>query len=188
MHSSFGYINFSTVEEASNAIQQQHGGIYEGREVVVQFANTTYKTTRTESSPSMTLYLGNIPYELTDVDLQEIFEDLQGVKDVRIPVDRRTGLPRGFGHVDFVDQKAATEAKEILARKAPYGRKLIVNYAKRKVLTPENHARHQEKKLEKREAYLKRQAEREAQAAEQEQVQKQEPEQVQEPVKEQEQK
>jgi RNA recognition motif-containing protein len=34
------YVTFSTVEEATQAITQQHGGILEGREVVVQFSNT----------------------------------------------------------------------------------------------------------------------------------------------------
>ena len=155
----------------------------------MQYANTTYKTSRTDHVPSKTLYIGNIPYELTDVDLQEIFEDVQGITDVRIPVDRRTGLPRGFGHVDFKEQSNATAAKEILARKAPYGRKLIVNFAKRKVMTPENHARHQEKKLEKRDAKLRRQAAQESQTQVQpEKTQEQEPEQWQEAVKEPEQK
>jgi RNA recognition motif-containing protein len=148
----FGYVSFSTVEEATNAITQQHGGIFEGREVVVQFANTTYKS-QPDRKPSRTLYIGNIPYELTDQDLQELFADLQGVTDVRIPVDRRTGLPRGFGHIDFVDQSQATAAKEVLARKAPYGRKLVVNFAKRKVLSPEDHARHQEKKMQKKSSH-----------------------------------
>ncbi|KAJ5153829.1 uncharacterized protein N7500_009268 [Penicillium coprophilum] len=145
----FGYVTFSTVEEATEAITQQHGGIMEGREVVVQFSNTTYRS-MAESKPSKTLYIGNVPYELTDQDLQDLFDDIPGVIDVRIPVDRRTGLPRGFGHIDFKDQASATNAKEVLSRKAPYGRKLAVSFAKRKVLSPEDHQRHQQKKMEKR--------------------------------------
>ncbi|KAJ5210039.1 hypothetical protein N7491_009852 [Penicillium cf. griseofulvum] len=145
----FGYVTFSTVEEATEAITQQHGGIMEGREVVVQFSNTTYRS-MAEQKPSRTLYIGNVPYELTDQDLQDLFDDIPGVTDVRIPVDRRTGLPRGFGHIDFKDQPSATHAKEVLSRKAPYGRKLTVGFAKRKVLSPEDHLRHQQKKLERR--------------------------------------
>lgn len=187
--SSFGYLNFSTIEEATNAIAQQHGDIFEGREIVVQFANTTYKSRRDDTVPTLTLYIGNLPYELTDVDLQELLDDLKGVRDVRIPVDRRTGLPRGFGHVDFSEQRYATEGKELLSRKAPYGRKLIVNYAKRKLMTPESHARHQDRKIEKKQAHQMRQAELKAgtQAPE---FQENEPtkEQAQEPVNEQEQK
>jgi RNA recognition motif-containing protein len=121
----------------------------EGREVVVQFSNTTYRS-MADQKPSRTLYIGNVPYELTDQDLQDLFDDIPGVTDVRIPVDRRTGLPRGFGHIDFKDQPSASHAKEVLSRKAPYGRKLIVSFAKRKVLSPEDHLRHQQKKLERK--------------------------------------
>ncbi|KAJ6128065.1 hypothetical protein N7471_009282 [Penicillium samsonianum] len=152
----FGYVTFSTVEEATEAITQQHGGIMEGREVVVQFSNTTYRS-MAEAKPSKTLYIGNVPYELTDQDLQDLFEDIHGITDVRIPVDRRTGLPRGFGHIDFADQSNATHAKEVLSRKAPYGRKLVVSFAKRKVLSPEDHQRHQQKKLERKNSYNQRQ-------------------------------
>lgn len=128
----------------------------EGREVVVQFSNTTYRS-MAEAKPSKTLYIGNVPYELTDQDLQDLFEDIHGITDVRIPVDRRTGLPRGFGHIDFADQSNATHAKEVLSRKAPYGRKLVVSFAKRKVLSPEDHQRHQQKKLERKNSYNQRQ-------------------------------
>lgn len=116
--------------------------------MVVQFSNSTYRTTL-DAKPSKTLYIGNVPYELTDQDLQDLFDDVPGVTDVRIPVDRRTGLPRGFGHIDFADQTSASNAKEVLARKAPYGRKLIVTFAKRKMLTPEDLQRHQQKRREK---------------------------------------
>ncbi|CAG7930136.1 unnamed protein product [Penicillium olsonii] len=160
----FGYITYSTTEEATHAITQQNGGIYEGREVVVNYANTTYNATRNETNPTRTLYIGNIPYELTDVDLQEIFEDLKGITDVRIPVDRRTGLPRGFGHVDFADLESATAAKEMLNRKAPYGRKLFVNYAKRKIMTPEDYSRYKDKKTEKRDSEVERQTAGEGQS------------------------
>ncbi|KAF7516545.1 hypothetical protein PCG10_002069 [Penicillium crustosum] len=145
----FGYVTFTSIEEATEAITQQHGGVFEGRDLVVQFSNTVYRS-MADNKPSKTLYVGNIPYELTDQDLQDLFDDVHGITDVRIPVDRRTGLPRGFGHVDFADQNSASHAKEVLSRKAPYGRKLSVNFAKRKVLTPEDHLRHQQKKLEKK--------------------------------------
>ncbi|OQE13310.1 hypothetical protein PENFLA_c050G08509 [Penicillium flavigenum] len=145
----FGYVTFSTVEEATQAITQQHGGILEGREVVVQFSNTTYRA-MADTKPSKTVYIGNLPYELTDQDLQDLLADLQGVTDVRIPVDRRTGLPRGFAHIDFIEQSNATHGKELLSRKEPYGRKLAVSFARRKVLSPEDFQRYQQKKLEKK--------------------------------------
>ncbi|KAJ5766224.1 uncharacterized protein N7511_003840 [Penicillium nucicola] len=146
----FGYVNFSTIEEAANAIQQADGIDFEGRQLTIQYANTVYRA-KSEDRPSMTLFIGNIPYELTDQDLQNLFDDIQGVKDIRVPVDRRTGLPRGFAHVDFHDQQSATDGKEKLARRAPYGRKLMVDYARTKVMSPEFLERKNQKKIEKME-------------------------------------
>lgn len=120
----------------------------------MNYANTNYAAELNLKQTS-TLYIGNIPYELTDVDLQDLFADVQGITDVRIPVDRATGLPRGFGHVDFATESAAVAAKEILARKAPYGRKMIVNYAKRKMMTPNDVVLNSQRKLEKRDAKRK---------------------------------
>jgi RNA recognition motif-containing protein len=133
--------------------------VIEGREVTVQYANTVYRA-KSEEAPSKCLYIGNIPYELTDLDLQALFEDIQGVEDIRIPVDRRTGLPRGFAHIDFLDQWSATDGKEKLSRRAPYGRKLRVSYARRKIMNPEAHERHQMKKLEKKEKEMERENKR----------------------------
>lgn len=128
-----------------------HDTIFQGRRTVVNYANTNYAAD-TNTAKSTTLYMGNIPYELTDVDLQDIFADIQGITDVRIPVDRATGLPRGFGHVDFVTESAAADAKEILSRKAPYGRKMLINYAKRRMMTPNEVVLHSQKKQDKRDA------------------------------------
>lgn len=123
----------------------------EGREVVVHFANTRYKSV-SNIEPTKTLHIGNMPYEMTDQDIQELFEDIPGMIDVRIPVDRRTGLPRGFAHVDFAEQADASHAKEVLSRRSPYERKLRVSFAKRKILTPDDYQRYQDKKLAKRTA------------------------------------
>ncbi|OGE51031.1 hypothetical protein PENARI_c015G03127 [Penicillium arizonense] len=151
----FGYVTYSTTEEAGKAIMEADASVIEGREVTVQYANTVYRA-KSEEAPSKCLYIGNIPYELTDLDLQALFEDIQGVEDIRIPVDRRTGLPRGFAHIDFLDQWSATDGKEKLSRRAPYGRKLRVSYARRKIMNPESHERHQMKKLEKKEKEMER--------------------------------
>lgn len=50
------------------------------------------------------------------------------VVDIRIPIDRRSGMMRGFAHVEFLNVEAARVGKEILARKAPYGRKILAEF------------------------------------------------------------
>ncbi|KAJ5698605.1 hypothetical protein N7462_000610 [Penicillium macrosclerotiorum] len=130
----FGYVQFNTVEEASNAVKNQHLKVLEGRQVVVQFARSQIDYRKRSHPPSDVLFIGGIPFEFTDRDLQDLFSDVTLTTDIRIPVDRRSGMPRGFAHAEFINTEAAMRAKEILSRKAPYGRKLTVEFThKRRV-------------------------------------------------------
>jgi nucleolin len=81
------------------------------------------------SPPSKTLFIGNMSFEMSDKDLNDLFRDLRNVLDVRVAIDRRTGQPRGFAHADFVDIASATQAKEALSQKTVYGRQLRVDYS-----------------------------------------------------------
>jgi len=128
--SRFGYVRFSTIEEAETAIAQQHMQQMEGRAVVVQFANTAMsRSEKDKTAPTFTLFVGNVPYEMTDQDMNALLEDVNNVIDVRVPVDRRSGMPRGFFHIEFLDVPSAVRAKEILSLRDPYGRKLRINFA-----------------------------------------------------------
>lgn len=125
----FGYVAFDSVQAAKRAIDGMHMQIFEGRRVVVQFAQANLKMGSVSPTPSKTLYIGNLPWEMTDRDLNELFRDIRNVIDVRVAIDRRTGQPRGFAHADFTDIPSAQAAYEVLNRKAPYGRKLNVDYS-----------------------------------------------------------
>lgn len=124
----FGYVEFASVEDAANAIEKQHMQVMEGRETVVQYARGFIERKKTEHKPTNTLFIGGIPFELTDRDLQDLFADIKNLVDVRVPVDRRTGMPRGFAHAEFLNTEFASRAMEILRLKRPYGRKLKVHF------------------------------------------------------------
>lgn len=79
--------------------------------------------------PTKSLYIGNIPYETTDAELNRIFRELQNVTDVRVAVDRTTGWPRGFAHADFVDVESAQAGMEKLQGITIGGRELRLDYA-----------------------------------------------------------
>ena len=81
------------------------------------------------AEPSRTLFIGNMSYELSDKDLNDLFKTIRNVIDVRVAIDRRTGQPRGFAHADFVDIASAEAAKEILQSKEFYGRQLRVDFS-----------------------------------------------------------
>jgi nucleolin len=115
--------------------------VFEGRNLVVQFHRAKTPGTRPTGGagnnagfaynpPSKTLFIGNMSFEMSDKDLNDLFRQIRNVMDVRVAIDRRTGQPRGFAHADFVDVASATKAKEILSEKTIYGRQLRVDFSK----------------------------------------------------------
>lgn len=131
----FGYVQFNTIEEARSAIEALHLQVFEGRQVVVQFSHSQLRQDDQRYDPSNTLFIGNIPYECTDRDIQAIFSDINNLVDVRFAVDRRSGAPRGFCHAEFVNILAATKAMEKLRVMRPYGRRLKIEYSTRKTVS-----------------------------------------------------
>jgi nucleolin len=93
--------------------------------------NYQLKTTQnfTPNTPSKTVFIGNLAFEMSDADLNRLFKDIKNVMDVRVAIDRRTGQPRGFAHADFVDVESAMKGLEYLKGKEFYGRVLRVDYA-----------------------------------------------------------
>lgn len=79
--------------------------------------------------PSRTLFVGNIAYEITDRELNDLFADIPNVYDVRVSIDRRTGQPRGFLHAEFLDIESARIGYELLSGKSLYGRTLKLDYS-----------------------------------------------------------
>ncbi|MGB6170057.1 MAG: RNA-binding protein [Geitlerinemataceae cyanobacterium] len=78
----------------------------------------------------MSIYLGNLSYEVTQDDLSEIFKEYGTVKRVQLPTDRETGRPRGFGFVEMGSEEEESKAIEALDGAEWMGRDLKVNKAK----------------------------------------------------------
>jgi RNA recognition motif-containing protein len=79
---------------------------------------------------STKLYVGNLPYETTESDLQTLFEAAGQVSTVNIVRDRATGQARGFAFVEMSDVEGAQRAISELNRHEYGGRSLTVNEAK----------------------------------------------------------
>jgi RNA recognition motif-containing protein len=56
------------------------------------------------------LYVGNLSYETTEEELQELFAQAGSVASVALPTDRETGRPRGFGFVEMSTEEEARKA------------------------------------------------------------------------------
>lgn len=79
---------------------------------------------------STKLYVGNLPYQTSESDLQSLFETIGPVESINVVMDRATGRPRGFAFVEMSTPEAASHAISELDRRDYGGRSLTVNEAK----------------------------------------------------------
>ena len=75
----------------------------------------------------MKIYVGNLPYEITEQDLRQEFESFGGVESVSIIVDRPSGRPKGFAFVEMASKSEAEAAIAELNGKTIKDRTIVVN-------------------------------------------------------------
>jgi RNA recognition motif-containing protein len=78
----------------------------------------------------MSIYVGNLSYQVTQDDLNAVFAEYGTVKRVQLPTDRETGRIRGFGFVEMSSDAEEEAAIEALDGAEWMGRDLKVNKAK----------------------------------------------------------
>jgi RNA recognition motif-containing protein len=78
------------------------------------------------------LYVGNLPYGITDSDLQQMFSAHGTVQSAQIIMDRDTGRSKGFGFVEMGSDAEAQAAIDALNGQDKEGRSLTVNEARPK--------------------------------------------------------
>jgi RNA recognition motif-containing protein len=78
----------------------------------------------------MSIYVGNLSFEVTESDLTSVFAEYGSVKKVHIPTDRETGRVRGFAFVEMATATEETAAIEALDGAEWMDRELKVNQAK----------------------------------------------------------
>ena len=79
-----------------------------------------------------TLHVGNLPFDLSEDDLRQVFGDYGDVRAVRIVMDRDTGRPRGFAFVELSSESQAQAAIEGLNQTQLGGRTMRVGIARPK--------------------------------------------------------
>ncbi len=79
---------------------------------------------------SVNIYVGNLPYQLSEDSLREVFSPYGEVISTRVIVDRETKRSRGFGFVEMGTEEEANKAIQELHEADVDGRKLKVNIAK----------------------------------------------------------
>jgi RNA recognition motif-containing protein len=78
----------------------------------------------------MKIYVGNLPFAITEDDLRQLFEAYGAVSSTAIVTDKFSGKSRGFGFVEMSDASGAQAAISALNGKDYKGRALTVNEAR----------------------------------------------------------
>ncbi|GIX49326.1 MAG: RNA-binding protein [Candidatus Tectimicrobiota bacterium] len=76
------------------------------------------------------IYVGGLPYSVTEDQLRELFSPYGVVDAVRVITDRATGQSRGFGFVEMRTEAEAQQAIKALNGSQLQGRRLVVNEAR----------------------------------------------------------
>ena len=78
----------------------------------------------------MNIYCGNLSYDITENDLQQLFEEYGSIVKVNIIKDRDTDRSKGFGFVEMEKQEDGEKAIKELDGSAVKGRNIKVNQAR----------------------------------------------------------
>lgn len=128
----FGFVTMSSVEEAEKAVDMFSRYELGGRFLTVnKAAPRGSRPERTEQStgPSYTMYVGNLPWDMDDGRLEQVFSEHGKVVNARIVYDRESGRSRGFGFVSMSSQSEMNDAIQNLDGQSLGGRAIRVNVA-----------------------------------------------------------
>ena len=78
----------------------------------------------------MNIYVGNLPFNLGEEDLKEIFEEYGEVATTKIIADKFSGRSKGFGFVEMENDEEANKAIQELNNAEVSGRNIKVNESK----------------------------------------------------------
>lgn len=134
----FGFVEFAT-KEGCDAAVAMNGKEIDGRAANIDRTTNQNKAAGPEkrakafgdstSEPSSVLFVGNVSFNVTEDGLWEVFGDYGEVKSVRLPTDRESGRPKGYGYVEFSDMESAKKALEGANGKDIDGRSIRLDYS-----------------------------------------------------------
>ncbi|KAJ7211921.1 hypothetical protein B0H12DRAFT_1061736, partial [Mycena haematopus] len=135
----FGHVHFTTTAAVEAALKL-NGTEIDGRAVNIDYGRPPDKNKVREnraktfgdsaSEPSATLFVGNLSFGVDEDAVWSFFNECGGgVKSVRLPTDRDTGRPKGFGYVEFEDIEGAKKAYAAANGQEIEGRAIRLDYS-----------------------------------------------------------
>ena len=91
---------------------------------------TTLRAIQKGYSMSSKIYVGNLPYSVTDSTLEGNFAEFGSVSSAKVMMDRETGRSKGFGFVEMASADVAQAAIKALDGMSVDGRSIVVNLAR----------------------------------------------------------
>ncbi|XP_014801534.1 PREDICTED: nucleolin [Calidris pugnax] len=130
----YAFVEFSTAEDAKEALNSCNNTEIEGRAIRLEFSAPAWQKGNMNArggfnQQSKTLFVRGLSEDTTEETLRESFE---GSISARIVTDRDTGSSKGFGFVDFSSPEDAKAAKEAMEDGEIDGNKVILDFAKPK--------------------------------------------------------
>ncbi|KAG9561307.1 RNA-binding domain-containing protein, partial [Aureobasidium melanogenum] len=142
----FSYVEFADVDAATQALNAKHGTDLDGRTLKCDFSTPRDNSNRSydknqvgaranafgdkqQSTPSTTLFVGNVSFNTTTDSLTGYFSEYGSINSIRLPTDRETGAPKGFGYVEFGSVEEAKAALEGLNGADVDGRNIRLDFA-----------------------------------------------------------
>ena len=140
----FGYVEFTNAENGAKALEARNGYELDGRGLRVDFSAPRDSNAQTpqqrqndraakfgdvKNPPAQTLFVGNISFEADESTLTEYFQEHGSINSIRLPTDRETGAPKGFGYVEMGSIEEAQAAFEALQGADVAGRPIRLDYA-----------------------------------------------------------
>ncbi|XP_020673203.1 multiple RNA-binding domain-containing protein 1 [Dendrobium catenatum] len=128
----FGFIEFDTVETATNVCRDALGTILDGHALILQLCHvkTDPQALKKEGKDkSLTkLIVRNVAFEATEKDLRQLLSPFGQIKSLRLPM--KLGSHRGFAFVEYFTKQEAQNALQALSSTHLYGRHLVLERAK----------------------------------------------------------
>ncbi|XP_004293728.1 PREDICTED: multiple RNA-binding domain-containing protein 1 [Fragaria vesca subsp. vesca] len=127
----FGFVEFDSVETATEVCKGLQGTILDGHQLILQHCHAKQddvpkKVVKDKSSTK--ILVKNVAFEATKKELRQLFSTYGEIKSLRLP--NRLGQHRGFAFVEFATKQEAENAIQALASTHLYGRHLVLERAK----------------------------------------------------------
>ncbi|KAF1347024.1 hypothetical protein BDV97DRAFT_231390 [Delphinella strobiligena] len=138
----FAYVEFADTDAAIEALNTKHGVELDGRALRCDFSsprqpkqdgdranNRAQQYGDKKSVPSATLFCGNLSFDTTQDSLTGYFSEFGSINGIRLPTDRETGAPKGYGYIEFSSIEEAQGALDTMNGADVDGRAIRLDYS-----------------------------------------------------------